>query len=52
MSHKTISFIKSAIRIIGYFALIVAFPTNPDMFIAGCILILSEVIGIIEEVGE
>jgi len=52
MSHKALSFLKSGTRIIGYFALIVAFSGSPDVFVAGCILILSEIIGIVEEVGE
>lgn len=41
--HQVISFIKSAVRIAGYFIL----PFN--LTIAAIVLILSEVIGIIEE---
>jgi hypothetical protein len=41
--HQKISFIKSGIRIVGYFLL----PFSLD--IAAGVLILSEIIGIIEE---
>ena len=41
--HKYVSFIKSGVRIIGYFSLLV----NP--IAAVCFLIASEIIGIIEE---
>ena len=50
--HTAVSFLKSTVRIAGYFALMVAFSGNPDVFVAGCILIVSEIIGILEEVGE
>jgi len=50
-NHTVLSFIKSGVRITGYFALIVAFSGNPDVFLAGCILIGSEVLGIVEEIG-
>jgi len=51
MTHKNISFIKSAIRIIGYFMGLAAF--HPTLLgRAFCVLIFSEVIGIIEELGE
>ena len=46
MSHQAISFVKSIIRITGYFLLPIATP------IAILTLIISEVIGIIEEVGQ
>lgn len=46
MSHQSISFIKSAIRLLGYFLLVF------DMTFACFVLVLSEVIGIYEEVGE
>ena len=42
--HTTISFIKSGIRIIGYATLFF------NIWIAAGILILSEIIGILEEV--
>ena len=41
--HKIISFIKSGVRIAGY--IFIPF----DVVFATCVLILSEVIGIIEE---
>lgn len=46
MSHQSISFIKSAIRIVGYGCLTLSIP------LAALVLIVSEVIGILEEVGE
>lgn len=46
MTHKTISYIKSSIRIIGYLALAI------NLTAAVHILVLSEVVGIYEEVGE
>ena len=45
--HQTISFIKSAIRIAGYF-LLCLIPV-PEIRTAGLVLIFSEIIGIIEE---
>lgn len=41
--HRIVSFIKSAVRIVGYGFIPV------DLFIATVFLILSEVIGILEE---
>lgn len=41
--HQTISFIKSGIRILGYFLL------PFDLLIGAGILILSEIVGIYEE---
>lgn len=46
MKHQTISFIKSGIRILGY----VWIPVN--VVVAVLVLVLSEVIGILEETGE
>jgi hypothetical protein len=48
MSHQTISFIKSAVRIAGY-ALMYMIPGG---FWPATVLIASEVIGIIEEIGH
>jgi hypothetical protein len=42
-NHQTISFIKSTVRIIGYAALIINIP------LAVTLLILSEIVGIVEE---
>jgi hypothetical protein len=50
--HKKISFVKSTIRIFGYFAICTAFPDNPMAFFAAFILVISEAIGIVEELGE
>lgn len=46
MSHQSISFVKSGVRILGYLCLGIIHPTT-----AG-ILIASEVIGIVEELGQ
>jgi len=46
MSHQTISFIKSAVRIIGYFLMLVHIPA------AAIVLVVSEAIGIFEEIGH
>ena len=51
-THKKISFIKSTVRIFGYFGLWIAFPDNPMAFLTGLVLVISEVIGVIEELGE
>lgn len=51
-THKILSFIKSTIRIFGYVTLSLAFPLNEMIFFAAVILVFSEVIGVIEEVGE
>jgi len=51
-THKIISFAKSFIRIGGYFALAEAFGLNIMGFAAALILIASEVLGIVEEIGE
>lgn len=45
MRHQHISFVKSAIRILGYFLL------PWDIIAAVLLLVISEVIGILEEVG-
>jgi hypothetical protein len=50
--HKKLSFIKSFIRILGYFAIYVAFPLNIEATLAALFLIVSEIVGIVEEVGE
>jgi len=42
-SHQIISFFKSGVRILGYFLLLV------DLEVAVTFLILSEMVGIIEE---
>jgi len=50
--HKKISFAKSFIRIFGYFALGIAFGINVMGYTAAMILVVSELLGIIEEIGE
>ena len=50
--HKKISFLKSAVRIGGYFIGAFAFVHNTPAFIAFYVLIVSELIGIVEELGE
>lgn len=50
MSHQTISFIKSGLRIIGYLTLI---PYSFGFLLApSLILVVSELIGIVEEIGH
>ena len=46
MTHQTISFIKSVLRIVGYVGLVI------DLQIAVVLLVGSEIVGILEEVGE
>lgn len=46
MTHQGISFVKSAIRILGYVAILFNIP------VAVFTLVLSEVIGVVEEIGE
>lgn len=46
MRHQHISFIKSVIRLVGYALL----PFNISM--AAIVLIVSEVVGVLEEVGH
>ena len=46
MTHQKISFLKSGLRFVGYFLLLF------DMRVACAVLVLSEVLGIVEEVGE
>ena len=51
-THKIISFVKSFIRIFGYVALSQAFGDNVTGYAAAAVLVLSEVLGIVEEIGE
>lgn len=51
-THKLISFVKSFIRIFGYVVLGMAFGDNTTGFAAAAILVMSEVLGIVEEIGE
>ena len=46
VSHQTISFLKSTIRIIGYVALI------QSVVLAIICLVISELLGIVEEIGH
>jgi hypothetical protein len=50
LSHQTISFIKSGIRIAGYVALLGPQPSH--LYIAAGLLVLSELVGIAEEIGH
>jgi hypothetical protein len=50
MTHQTISFIKSGVRILGYVLLIpfsFGFLTIPAV-----VLVISELIGVVEEIGH
>ncbi len=51
ISHQTISFIKSAVRIAGYFLGAWA-ATSEVLWTAFLVLIVSEIIGIAEEIGH
>lgn len=51
-THKKISFVKSTIRIFGYFVGMAAAGDNVTLFAAWMILAVSEVIGVIEELDE
>jgi hypothetical protein len=48
MKHQTISFVKSAVRILGYVLLI----SPHSIWWAVGALVLSEVAGIVEEIGH
>lgn len=55
MSHQTISFIKSFLRLSGYFAVgaFIFFPNPGVAWIAGWVLLLvSEAVGVYEEIGQ
>ena len=49
MTHKTISFIKSGLRILS-FGSIAALTASPIILITFSVLVLAEILGIIEEV--
>lgn len=49
--HKKISFVKSGIRILGYILGGLAFKNEP-LAAAFFVLVISEFIGILEEIGE
>lgn len=49
MWHKALSFVKSAIRLFGCFAGMIAFGDNVIGFIAFLSLAVAEVFGILEE---
>jgi len=46
MKHQTISFIKSAVRLVGYFLLPIS------LYAAALVLLGSEFLGIVEEIGH
>ena len=50
MWHRTISFIKSALRLFGCVAGMIAFGDNVAGFIAFLALAVAEVFGILEEI--
>jgi len=52
-SHKTISFIKSLIRLFGCFTGVMAAATvNTTLAVAFAALAIAEVFGILEEIGD
>jgi hypothetical protein len=50
--HKRISYVKSLLRILGYVALILALPQGHTAVAAGWFLVISEIIGIVEEFDQ
>lgn len=56
MTHQTISFVKSGFRIAGYVALgVLGFEimtATTLLFLAAVTLVVSEIIGIAEEIGH
>jgi hypothetical protein len=50
--HAKISYIKSCIRILGYGAMTAVGHQHPCIVLAGVLLIVAEIIGIIEEFGH
>lgn len=46
LTHQQISFLKSAIRISGYCLLPIS------MILAATVLVVSEIVGIVEEIGH
>jgi hypothetical protein len=46
MKHQQISFIKSGIRLLGYILIPVS------LIVASFVLVISEVLGIVEEIGH
>ena len=46
LTHQQISFVKSGLRILGY---ILLFPVS---VLAALVLIVSEIVGIVEEIGH
>lgn len=57
MSHQTISFIKSGVRIlgyglIGYIAFVPIYNIGIMLIVTSAVLVASEVIGIVEEIGH
>lgn len=56
MKHQTISFIKSGVRIVGYLGIsflpFIPFSPLTALFLIGAVLVISELIGIVEEIGH
>lgn len=48
--HQTISFVKSALRVLGYMSLFGPAPLH--LWIASVFLIVAEAVGIVEEIGH
>ncbi len=49
-AHAKISYVKSAIRIVGYLCFF-AVDRHPMIWLAAVLLIVAEIIGIVEEIG-
>jgi len=52
MTHRQISFTKSAIRIVGYLLIAPLDWISPYFFAVSGVLVISEIIGIVEEIGD
>jgi hypothetical protein len=50
--HKLLSYLKSAVRVIGYYACALAFGDNMIGFFGCIILIVAEIFGFFEEMDE
>lgn len=49
MTHREISFTKSVIRILGYLLIGINMPV---LVIPAAVLVLSEILGVLEEIGQ
>jgi hypothetical protein len=50
-AHAQLSYIKSGIRIFGYLFML-GVTQHPCILVAAILLLIAEVVGIVEEIGE